>query len=40
VVLILATVALCGLIDALSRRLRRALRLSTLATRLSDAPAA
>jgi phosphonate transport system permease protein len=38
-VLILATVALCGLIDALSRRLRRALRLSTLATRLSDAPA-
>jgi phosphonate transport system permease protein len=39
VVLILATVVLCGLIDALSRRLRRALRLSTLATRLSDAPA-
>jgi phosphonate transport system permease protein len=40
VVLILATVVLCGVIDAFSRRLRRALRLSTLATRLSDAPAA
>ncbi len=39
VVLILATVALCGLIDVLSRRLRQALRLSTLATRLADAPA-
>ena len=39
VVLILATVGLCGVIDALSRRLRQALRISTLATRLADAPA-
>jgi phosphonate transport system permease protein len=39
VVLIAATVGLCALIDALSRRLRRALRISTLATRLADAPA-
>src|SRR5262245_3802496 len=39
VVLILATVGLCALIDILSRRLRRALRISTLATRLADAPA-
>jgi phosphonate transport system permease protein len=38
VVLILATVGVCALIDALSRRLRKALRLSTLATRLADAP--
>jgi phosphonate transport system permease protein len=38
VVLILATVGLCALIDILSRRLRRALRISTLATRLADAP--
>jgi phosphonate transport system permease protein len=38
-VLILATVGLCALIDALSRRLRQALRISTLATRLADAPA-
>jgi phosphonate transport system permease protein len=37
-VLILATVGLCALIDILSRRLRRALRLSTMATRLADAP--
>jgi phosphonate transport system permease protein len=39
VVLILATVGLCAAIDALSRRLRHALRISTLATRLADAPA-
>jgi hypothetical protein len=39
VVLILATVCLCATIDALSRRLRGALRISTLATRLADAPA-
>ena len=39
VILILATVGLCALIDALSRRLRSALRISTLATRLADAPA-
>jgi phosphonate transport system permease protein len=39
VVLILATVGLSALIDILSRRLRRALRISTLATRLADAPA-
>jgi phosphonate transport system permease protein len=39
VVIILATVALCGVIDALSRWLRRGLRLSALATRLADAPA-
>jgi phosphonate transport system permease protein len=39
VILILATVGLCALIDALSRRLRHALRISTLATRLADAPA-
>ena len=39
VVLILATVGLCALIDALSRWLRQALRISTLATRLADAPA-
>ena len=39
VVLIAATVGVCALIDALSRRLRRALRISTLATRLADAPA-
>jgi phosphonate transport system permease protein len=39
VVLILATVGLCALIDILSRRLRRTLRLSTIATRLADAPA-
>ena len=39
VVLILATAALCASIDALSRRLRSALRISTLATRLADAPA-
>ena len=38
VVLILATVGLCALIDALSRWLRRELRISTLATRLADAP--
>ena len=38
-VLILATVGLCAMIDALSRRLRQALRISTLATRLADAPA-
>ena len=38
-VLILATVCFCALIDALSRRLRKALRISTLATRLADAPA-
>jgi phosphonate transport system permease protein len=39
VVLILATVALCALIDALSRRLRKALRISMLPTRLAQAPA-
>jgi len=39
IVLILATVGLCALIDGLSRRLRHALRISTLATRLADAPA-
>jgi len=39
VVLILATVGLCAAIDALSRRLRGAIRISTLATRLADAPA-
>jgi phosphonate transport system permease protein len=39
VVLILATVCLCAMIDALSRLLRGALRISTLATRLADAPA-
>jgi phosphonate transport system permease protein len=39
VVLILATVGLCALIDALSRRLRRALRISMLPTRLAEAPA-
>ena len=39
IVLILATVGLCALIDSLSRRLRHALRISTLATRLADAPA-
>ena len=39
VVLILATVGLCATIDALSRRLRAALRINTLATRLADAPA-
>jgi phosphonate transport system permease protein len=39
VIIILATVGLCGVIDALSRRLRRELRISTLATRLADAPA-
>jgi phosphonate transport system permease protein len=39
VVLILATVGLCALIDALSRRLRKALRISMLATRLAEAPA-
>ncbi len=38
VVLILATVGVCALIDALSRRLRKTLRLSTLTTRLADAP--
>jgi phosphonate transport system permease protein len=38
VVLILATVGLCALIDMLSRRLRRDLRLSTMATRLADSP--
>ena len=38
VVLIAATVGLCALIDALSRRLRQSLRISTLATRLADAP--
>jgi phosphonate transport system permease protein len=38
VVLILATVALCAGIEFLSRRLRKALRISTLATRLADAP--
>jgi phosphonate transport system permease protein len=36
---ILATVGVCALIDALSRRLRLALRISTLTTRLADAPA-
>ncbi len=39
VVLILATVGLCALIDAMSRWLRKALRITTLATRLADAPA-
>jgi phosphonate transport system permease protein len=39
VVLILATVGLCAVIDALLRRLRGALRISTLVTRLADAPA-
>ena len=39
IVLILATVGLCAVIDALSRGLRRTLRISTLATRLADAPA-
>jgi phosphonate transport system permease protein len=39
VVLILATVVLCALIDALSRWLRNALRISMLPTRLSEAPA-
>ena len=39
IVIILATVGVCALIDALSRRLRQALRISTLATRLADAPA-
>lgn len=39
VILILATVGLCALIDALSRGLRKTLRISTLATRLADAPA-
>jgi phosphonate transport system permease protein len=39
IVLILATVGLCALIDALSRGLRKALRISTLPTRLADAPA-
>jgi phosphonate transport system permease protein len=39
IVLILATVVLCAIIDALSRSLRRGLRISTLATRLADAPA-
>jgi len=39
VVLILATVGVCALIDTASRRLRQALRISTLATRLADAPA-
>lgn len=39
VVLILATVWFCALIDTLSRRLRKVLRISTLATRLADAPA-
>jgi phosphonate transport system permease protein len=39
VVLILTTVGLCALIDAMSRRLRKALRISTLTTRLADAPA-
>jgi phosphonate transport system permease protein len=39
VVLILATVGLCALINALSRWLRHELRISTLATRLADAPA-
>jgi phosphonate transport system permease protein len=38
VVLILATVGLCALIDSLSRWLRHELRISTLATRLADAP--
>jgi phosphonate transport system permease protein len=38
-VLILATVGLCALIDAASRGLRKALRISMLATRLADAPA-
>ena len=38
VVIILATVGVCAVIDALSRRLRRQLRISTLATRLADAP--
>jgi phosphonate transport system permease protein len=39
VVLILATVGLCALIDALSRRLRKSLRISMLPTRLAQAPA-
>ena len=39
VVLILATVGLCALIDALSRWLRKALRISMLPTRLAQAPA-
>ena len=37
--LILATVGLCAMIDASSRWLRRSLRISTLSTRLADAPA-
>jgi phosphonate transport system permease protein len=39
VVLILATVVLCSLIDVLSRWLRKALRISMLPTRLAEAPA-
>jgi len=39
VVVILATVGLSALIDAFSRWLRRELRISTMATRLADAPA-
>jgi phosphonate transport system permease protein len=39
VVLIPATVGLCALIDALSRRLRKALRISMLPTRIAEAPA-
>jgi phosphonate transport system permease protein len=39
VILILATVGLCAIIDVLSRHLRKALRISTLATRLADVPA-
>jgi phosphonate transport system permease protein len=38
VVLIAATVLLSSVIDLLSRRLRRALRIATLPTRLADAP--
>ena len=38
IILILATVGLCAMIDALSRGLRSALRITTLATRLADAP--
>jgi phosphonate transport system permease protein len=39
VVMILATVALSAAIDGLSRRLRRSLHITTLPTRLADAPA-
>jgi phosphonate transport system permease protein len=38
IVLILVTVALCAVIDALSRGVRNSLRITMLATRLADAP--